>query len=90
MVNNCDDTNYFISGLTRLGWTDGKTLTVDCRHTGGQPARMHETAMQLARAQPDLIFAMGNVAAFAAKQATSTIPILVCGMHGALGTGRVP
>jgi putative tryptophan/tyrosine transport system substrate-binding protein len=51
---------------------------------------MPAAAAELVRLKPDVIVALTNVAAFPAKQATSTIPIVVWGAHGALETGLVP
>ena len=44
----------------------------------------------MAKALDDVIVAYGSLHAFAAKQATSTIPIVVLSAHGAVATGLVP
>lgn len=87
---DCDHPGGIVEILRGYGWSDGKTATFECRHAGGQPERMPETAAELVRLKPDVILAFTNLAAFAAKQATRTIPIVVYGAHGALETGLVP
>jgi ABC-type uncharacterized transport system substrate-binding protein len=75
--------------LTDLGYIDGQNAAFEYRSTYAQPERAAEMAADLVRSKVDVIIAVTNVNAFAAKQATSTIPIVVWASHGALATGLV-
>ena len=75
--------------LTDLGYIDGQNAVFEHRASRAQPERAAEMAADLVRGKVDVIIAFTNVNAFAAKQATSTIPIVVWASHGALATGLV-
>jgi putative ABC transport system substrate-binding protein len=75
--------------LTDLGYIDGQNATFEHRSSEALPQRAAEMAADLVRKKVDVIIAFTNVNAFAAKQATSTIPIVVWASHGALATGLV-
>ena len=75
--------------LTDLGYIDGQNAVFEHRSSQAQPERAAEMAADLVRSKVDVIIAFTNVNAFAAKQATSTIPIVVWASHGALATGLV-
>ena len=75
--------------LTDLGYIDGQNAVFEHRSSQAQPERAAEMAADLVRNKVDVIIAFTNVNAFAAKQATSTIPIVVWASHGALATGLV-
>jgi putative ABC transport system substrate-binding protein len=75
--------------LTDLGHIDGQNAVFEHRSSQAQPERAAEMAADLVRSKVDIIIAFTNVNAFAAKQATSTIPIVVWASHGALATGLV-
>ena len=75
--------------LTDMGYIDGQNAVFEHRSSQAQPERAAEMAADLVRSKVDVIIAFTNVNAFAAKQATSTIPIVVWASHGALATGLV-
>lgn len=75
--------------LTDLGYIDGQNAIFEHRSSQAQSERAAEMAADLVRSKVDVIIAFTNVNAFAAKQATSTIPIVVWASHGALATGLV-
>jgi putative ABC transport system substrate-binding protein len=75
--------------LTDLGYIDGQNAVFEHRSSQAEPERAAEMAADLVRSKVDVIIAFTNVNAFAAKQATSTIPIVVWASHGALATGLV-
>lgn len=75
--------------LTDLGYIDGRNTIFVHRSSQAQPERAAEMAADLVRSNVDVIVAFTNVNAFAAKQATSSIPIVVWASHGALATGLV-
>jgi putative ABC transport system substrate-binding protein len=75
--------------LEELSYIDGKNMVIETRYAEGKPERLPELAAELVRLKVDAIVAFTNVCAFAAKNATSTIPIVVWGSHGAVETGLV-
>ena len=75
--------------LTDLGYIDGKNAVFEHRSSQAEPDLAAEMAADLVRSKVDIIIAFTNVNAFAAKHATSTIPIVVWASHGALATGLV-
>jgi len=75
--------------LTDLGYVDGQNAVFEHRSSQAEPERAAEMAADLVRSNVDVIIAFTNVNAFAAKQATSAIPIVVWASHGALATGLV-
>jgi putative ABC transport system substrate-binding protein len=74
--------------LRQLGY-HGDKIVLDVRSAEWNSTRLHDLARQLVAARVDVIIAITNVAGFAAKQATKTVPIVVTGMHGAVETGLV-
>jgi len=78
-----------IPALAKLGYVEGKNLTIEYRRTDDDPDHLGEAIADLVRSRVDIILAVANKQAFLAKRATTTIPIVVWGMHGALDTGLV-
>jgi putative ABC transport system substrate-binding protein len=66
----------FQQGLRDLGYVEGQNLLIDYRHAEGQPDRLPALADELVRRAPDVLWLHGNPAAWAAKLATTTIPIV--------------
>jgi putative ABC transport system substrate-binding protein len=56
---------------------EGQTIAVEYRFSGGNPDRLSELADTLVRLGPDILWTHSPAAAQAAKQATTTIPIVV-------------
>lgn len=66
----------FLNALRDLGYVETKNVTIIQRHADGVLDRLPELAAELVAAKVDLIIALGP-AVWAAKQATSTIPIVI-------------
>jgi putative ABC transport system substrate-binding protein len=84
-----NDASPVDEALRQLGYVEGRNAVFEVRTTQGRPDRAREQAADLVRAKVDVIVAYTNLHAFAAKQATSTIPIVVSSAHGAVATGLV-
>ena len=72
-------------GLHELGYVEGQNYVLEYRSANGQAERFPSLAEQLVRARVDLIVTRGTPAARAAKEATSTIPIVMAAVGEALG-----
>jgi putative ABC transport system substrate-binding protein len=75
--------------LSELGWNEEQNVRFVYRWTEGDDTRYPALAAELVALKVDLIVTWGTPAAFAAKKATGTIPI-VMGAIGTLDTGVVP
>jgi putative tryptophan/tyrosine transport system substrate-binding protein len=60
-----------------------RDVAFEYRSADGQTARLQQFAAELAQLKVDLVLAVGNPAIRAAKQATSTIPIVMVGSDAA-------
>jgi putative ABC transport system substrate-binding protein len=67
----------FQQGLHSLGYVEGHNLTVDYRYAEEQPDRLLTLAAELVQLAPDVLWTHSSTAAQAAKQATTTIPIVI-------------
>jgi putative ABC transport system substrate-binding protein len=63
--------------LRELGYVEGKNLFIEWRFVGGQPDRYSQAAVELVRLNVDCLVTTGLGASRAAKDATSTIPIIM-------------
>ena len=67
----------FREGLKTAGFVDGQNVTMDIRWADGRYGDMAKMAAEVVATKPDLIVAVGgNPVGLAAKQATSTIPVV--------------
>ena len=76
-------------GLLKMGYVEGQNVAFERRFATGQMDRLPELGAELARLPLDVIVTLGFPAAFAAKQATSTIPIVISGAGDPVATGLV-
>lgn len=79
----------FMQKLGLLGYVEGKNLIVERRSAEGDKERLKEYAADLVRLNVDVIVTMGTPAGVAAKQATSTIPIVLGVNADPVGVGLV-
>jgi putative ABC transport system substrate-binding protein len=75
--------------LSKLGWIEGKNISVDYRFADGKRERLSELAADLVRLKVDLIVVTGVQPALAAKKATTTIPIVFTSAPDPVGLGLV-
>jgi putative ABC transport system substrate-binding protein len=79
----------FRQGLRDLGYIEGQNLFIEFRHEAGGFERLPELAAELVGHKPDVLVAVTTNAAQAAKQATTTIPIVFMGVTDPVTTGLV-
>jgi putative ABC transport system substrate-binding protein len=79
----------FREGLEKLGWTNGRNVTIDIRWSAGDAERLRANAVELADLKPDVIFAAGASALLRLKEATQTIPIVFAQASDPVGGGFV-
>ena len=79
-------TDAFQQRMRELGWVEGRNLAMEYGWAEGSADRYAEIAREFARLKVDVIVTVGGDAA---KQATSTIPIVVAMMPDPVGTGLV-
>jgi putative tryptophan/tyrosine transport system substrate-binding protein len=79
----------FEQRLNELGWVPGQNLAIEYRWAEGKTDRYAGIAAELARLKVDVITTWGTETAVAAKQATSTIPIIFTVVGDPVGSGLV-
>ena len=79
----------FVKALRELGWIEGKNFVFEHRFANDRPDHLSELATELVALNVDMIVTAGTSASLAAKQATSTIPIVVTAAGDPLGSGLV-
>jgi putative ABC transport system substrate-binding protein len=79
----------FRQELSKLGWIEGKNLTIEYRFADQKNERLPELATDLVRLKVDLIVVSGGMTPLAAKKATTTIPIVMAGSVDPVGEGLV-
>jgi ABC-type uncharacterized transport system substrate-binding protein len=71
--------DIFRQALGELGYVEGQNLIIEYRWGDGSNARLVEPAAELARLPVDLIVVSASVAAQIAREATTTVPIVLGG-----------
>ena len=66
----------FAKRLSELGWSDGRTVTIEARWAQGRSEHAAEIAADFVRLKVDVVVTTGTPATLAAKQATAVIPIV--------------
>jgi putative ABC transport system substrate-binding protein len=84
-----DATRSFLQGARERGYVEGENLLVAYRWAAGNSARLAELAEELVRAGVELIVTVGTPATLAAKQATSSIPIVFAAAGAPIQKGIV-
>jgi putative ABC transport system substrate-binding protein len=79
----------FRQELSKLGWIEGKNISVDYRFADVKRERMPELAADLVRLKVDLIVVTGMQSALEAKRATTTTPIVIASAPDPVGLGLV-
>ena len=79
----------FRDRLTELGHVEGKTILIEESYADGDPQRLTQLANEIVESKPDVIVAIAAAATAAARQATSTIPIVMAHAGNPVGAGWV-
>jgi putative ABC transport system substrate-binding protein len=79
----------FRQELSKLGWIEGKNISVEYRFAEQKTERLPELAANLVRLKVDLIVVTGGPQALAAKKATTTIPIVMATNADPVGAGLI-
>jgi hypothetical protein len=75
--------------LRELGWIEGGNIGIEYQWAAGSGDRFAEIAADFAQRKVDVIATSATGPTLAAKQATSTIPIVFAGVGDAVGSGIV-
>ncbi len=79
----------FRQGLRELGYVEGQTIAIEYRFAEGRPERLPGLAADLVRLKVDVIVTGPSPAPEAAKQATSTIPLVLAVTSDPVAQGLV-
>src|SRR5713226_1684133 len=82
-------TEAFRQGLRELGYVEGKTFVVEYRWAEGKIERLPDLATELVRLKVDVIVTSSAAPTRAAKEATTTIPIVMGFDNDPVGNGFV-
>jgi len=77
----------FWDRLRELGWVEGQNLVIEQRSADGHVERLPSVMREVIARKLDVLVTSGTPAATAAKNATSTVPIVAIGMGDPIGTG---
>jgi putative ABC transport system substrate-binding protein len=79
----------FRRGLRELGYIEGQNLNVEYRYAHGKLEHLPKLAGELVRLEVQAIVARGSPAVRAAKDTTSTVPIVMAAVSDAVRSGFV-
>ncbi len=79
----------FRQEMSKLGWIEGKNITIEYRFAEQKPDRTPELAADLVRLKVDLIVVAGVQSALAAKKATTTLPIVIANAGDPVDSGLI-
>src|SRR6266705_2446633 len=77
----------FWQEMHKLGWIEGKNITIEYRFAEQKSERLPELAADLVRLKVDLILVTAEPPASAAKKATTTTPIVMTSVGDPVGAG---
>ena len=79
----------FREGLGKLGWTEGRNITLEYHWTGGDINLMRQGAKEIVASNPDLIFSSSSPTTALLLAQTRTIPIVFANIIDPVGQGFV-
>jgi putative tryptophan/tyrosine transport system substrate-binding protein len=87
--SNATRIEAFRQGLRELGYVEGKNIVIEYRYAEGKFDRLPALAAELVRFKLDLIVTTGPTVTRAAKEATTTVPIVMATDTDPVGNGFV-
>jgi putative ABC transport system substrate-binding protein len=75
-ANGLPNLDALRAGLRELGYVEGRNITIEVRWADGEGPRLSKLATELVALRVDVICTAGSPASLAAKQATTTVPIV--------------
>ena len=84
-----DPNGAFRQRLRELGYVEGQNLIIECRDARGRVDRFTDLAVDLVRLKMDVLVVEGTPASLAAKQATTTVPIVMTGVADPVRSGLI-
>jgi putative ABC transport system substrate-binding protein len=79
----------FWQGLREAGYVEGRNVSIEARFAEGRQERLPELVAEVIRQKVDVLVVGSTSTALAAKQATTTIPIVFASLMDPVGTGIV-
>ena len=79
----------FLDGLRESGFIEGKNILINRRFAEGKPDKYAGLISELISGDPEVIVTSSGDAAYAAKQATKSIPIVMLNVPDPIGRGIV-
>lgn len=79
----------FREQLAQLGYVEGRNLVIDRRSANSDFSRLPALAADLVRGEPDIIAAFVTQASIAARQATSSVPVVMIAVSDPVASGLV-
>jgi ABC-type uncharacterized transport system substrate-binding protein len=79
----------FLQGLRNFGYDEGRNIIIEYRRAAGKVESLPRMAEELVRLKVDLIVVRSTPVVQAAKNATTTIPIVMMGVGDPVGSGLV-
>ena len=79
----------FLGGLRDLGWIEGQNISIERRYGAGDVERLKKSAVELVQLKVDIIVAVASAGVQAAKNATTSIPIVFAALGDPVGQGFV-
>jgi putative ABC transport system substrate-binding protein len=80
----------FRQQLNKLDWVEGKNLAIEYRFADGKIEKLQELAAELVRLKVDAMVTAATSGAWAAKQATTSIPIIMASGGDPVAAGVIP
>jgi ABC-type uncharacterized transport system substrate-binding protein len=78
-----------VQRLGELGWVEGRNIAIEYRYAEGRNERLADIASEFVRLKVDVIVTSATPPSVAAKNATSSIPIVFAAVGDPIGAGLV-
>ena len=79
----------FRLGLRDVGYVEGRNVVIECRSAPGKTDRYPDLVAELVRLKVDVLLAQSTIMTLAAKQATTTVPIVMVYVADPVASGIV-